>query len=102
MKYKIYRTDTFNDQLQNIVLYIRDEFSLQEAKDYLDYLENQISNFSSFPFLGAIPRMTALAKQGYRVLVSRQNIIFYKVFEDQSTIMLYAIVSSKREYEDLI
>ena len=102
MKYLIYRTDFFNDQLQDIVLYIRDDFSQDEANDYLDYLEEQLENLSSFPYIGVVPRLTSIAKQGYRVLIVRQNLIFYQVFDDRKMIVLYAIVSSKRKYEDLI
>ena len=50
MSYKIIRTDKFNDQLTDIIMYIRDAFSKKEALDYLNYLENiiNISLFSSF------------------------------------------------------
>ena len=102
MKYLIYRTDFFNDQLQDIVLYIRDDFSQDEANEYLDYLEEQLENLSSFPYIGVVPRHTSIAKQGYRVLMVKQNLIFYKVFDDRKMIVLYAIISSKRKYEDLI
>lgn len=102
MKYAIYRTDTFNDQFQDILLYIRYEFSLENANSYLDYLEEQFSNLSMFPFIGSVPRLSSIAKQGYRVIVVRQNLIFYKIFEEKKIIILYAIVSSKSEYEDFI
>ena len=42
MSYKIIRTDNFNDQLTDIIMYIRDTYSKKEALEYLDYLEKEI------------------------------------------------------------
>lgn len=81
MKYSVVRTDKFNDQLTDIFLYINATFSKKEAIEYLDFLEMQINNLSEFPHIGVIPRYQAIAKQGYRSLVCKQNIIFYKLNE---------------------
>ena len=101
-QYKILRTDVFNDQLTDIVLYIASNFSKKEAKDYLDYLENEIGKLSLFPLMGYVPRYQPISKQGYRALIARQNIIFYKVNEAKEEITLRIIVSAKRNYINLI
>ena len=44
MKYSVIRTDKFNDQLTDIILYINATFSKNEAIEYLDFLEIQINN----------------------------------------------------------
>ena len=102
MGYKIVRTDKFNDQLTDIIMYIRDAFSKKEAVDYLDYLENIINNLKDFPYVGVVPRYQAIAKQGYRAIICKQNILFYKVKEDSKEIILSIIVSSKRNYINLV
>lgn len=102
MGYKIVRTDKFNDQLTDIIMYIRDAFSKKEAVDYLDYLESIINNLKDFPYVGVVPRYQAIAKQGYRAIISKQNILFYKVKEDSKEIILSIIVSSKRNYINLV
>ncbi len=102
MSYKIIRTDKFNDQLIDIIMYIRDSFSKKEAQEYLDYLEKEISNLKDFPYIGVIPRYQPIAKQGYRAIICKQNIIFYKVNESTKEIVLNIIVSSKRNYINLI
>ena len=102
MGYKIVRTDKFNDQLTDIIMYIRDAFSKKEAVDYLDYLESIINNLKDFPYVGVVPRYQAIAKQGYRAIICKQNILFYKVKEDSKEIILSIIVSSKRNYINLI
>ena len=102
MKYKIINTRRFDENLQDIITYIRDEFSSKEANEYLNYLHEQIENLKIFPDIVRIPRSLALLKQGYRVLVSKQNLLFYKIDEINKNIILYTIVSSKQDYINLI
>ena len=96
MKYSVIRTDKFNDQLTDIILYINATFSKKEAIEYL--LEIQINNLSEFLYIGVVPSYQPIAKQGYRALVCKQNIIFYKVNEEKKEIVLHIIVSSKKNY----
>jgi len=102
MIYSIYRTDKFNDQLTDIIMYINDTFSKKEAINYLEYLEKIILNLGEFPYVGVIPRYQSIAKQGYRALVCKQNIIFYKIDEEKKEIVLHIIVPSKKNYINLI
>lgn len=102
MNYKILRTAKFNDQLSDIILYIRDAFSKKEAIEYLNYIEEQVKNLSHFPYMGVTPRYQPIAKQGYRALICRQNIIFYKVNDKEMTLTICAIVPAKSEYINLI
>ena len=102
MSYKNIRTDKFNDQLTDIIMYIRDAFSKEEAVDYLNYLESIINNLRDFPYIGVVPRYQAIAKQGYRAIICKQNIVFYKVNESTKEIVLNIIVSSKRNYLNLV
>ena len=102
MSCKIVRTDKFNDQLTDIIMYIRDTFSKKEAVDYLNYLETIMNNLKDFPYVGVVPRYQAIAKQGYRAIICKQNILFYKINEETKEIILNIIVSSKRNYINLI
>lgn len=102
MNYSINRTDKFNDQLTDIIMYINDAFSKKEAIEYLNYLEQQINNLKEFPLIGVVPRYQAISKQGYRALVCKKNIIFYRLNEEKKEITLHIIVPSKRNYINLI
>lgn len=102
MKYIIKRTDKFNDQLTDIILYIASNYSNDKALEYLDYLEKEVNNLEEFPYIGKVPRYQTIAKQGFRALVCNQNIIFYKVDEEKKEIILHIIVSAKRNYINLI
>lgn len=101
-EYKILRTDIFNDQLTDFILYIDANFSKKDALFFLEDLENAIDKLKFFPLMGYIPRYQPIAKQGYRALIVKQNIIFYKVNEEKEEITLHIIVSAKRNYINLI
>jgi len=102
MSFSIYRTDKFNDQLNDIIMYINNTFSKKEAVDYLNYLIKEIDKLKDFPYIGTVPRYVSISKQGYRSLIVKQNIIFYKVDDIKKIVILHIIVSSKREYLNLI
>ncbi len=102
MEYSIIRTDKFNDQLTDIIMYISSTFSKKEAIEYLNYLEKQINNLKEYPLIGVVPRYQPISRQGYRALICKQNVVFYKVNEDKKEIALHIIVSSKRNYINLI
>lgn len=102
MNYKILRTDKFNDQIQDIILYIASANSKKIALDYLNIIERSINQLQDFPYKGLVPRYQAIRKQGFRCLIVESHLIFYKVFEDIKTVILYAIFSCKQEYLNLI
>ena len=71
-----------------------------EELEILKMLEE--ANLRDFPYIGIVPRYQAIAKQGYRAIICKQNIVFYKVKEDSKEIILSIIVPSKRNYINLI
>ena len=101
--YKIMRTDKVEDQLRDIIYYIADDSnSIDTALKYLDKIEEAINRLKEFPNSGIIPRYSILKKQGYRVLIVEKHLIFYKVSEKEKTVVVYAIVDGRREYQNLI
>ena len=55
-----------------------------------------------FPNSGSKPRYSILRKQDYRVVIVEKHLIFYKVDEENKTVIIYAIVDGRREYQNLI
>ena len=102
MKFEVFRTDKFNDQLTDIIMYLKNAFTKKEAVEYLNYLEEQINILREYPEIGVVPRYQAIAKQGYRALICQQNIIFYKINKDKKQIMLHLVVPAKTNYLNLI
>ncbi len=103
MKYSIIRTDKAEEQLREIILYIADDSGNSDiALLYLDKIEKAINRLQDFPNYGSCPRYTILKKQGYRVLIIEKHLVFYKVFEEDKLIIIYAIIDSRREYLNLL
>ena len=103
MKYSIIRTDKANDQLYDIINYIaEDSGDVDIAISYLDKIEKAVMGLEEFPYKGSKPRYSILRKQGYLVLIVEKHIIFYKVKDNEGQVIIYAVLDSRREYENLI
>lgn len=101
--YKILRTDKAEDQLRDIIFYIADDSGdVDVALRYLEKIETAINRLQNFPNSGSVPRYSILKKQGYRVLIVEKHLVFYKVNEENKTVIIYAIVDGRREYRNLI
>jgi|SRR5690625_463462 len=101
--YKIMRTDKAEDQLRDIIYYIADDSgSVETALKFLDKIEKSINRLKEFPNSGSVPRYSILKKQGFRVLIVENHLLFYKVNEENKIVIIYAIVDARREYQNLI
>lgn len=103
MKYRILRTDKANDQLYSILQYIaEDSGSVELALKYLDVLEAEIRKLETTPHMGSRPRYSILRKQGYRVLIIRRHLVFYKSDDERQEVIIYTVVDSRQQYLNLI
>ena len=102
MSYKILRTAKADELLHGIVLYIQRAFDTETALKKLDEIEAEISNLEENPYLGVEPRYRVLKRQGYRVLILKKNLVFYKVHEDEKIIMIHAIVDDRMDYLSIV
>lgn len=103
MSYRILRTDKANDQLYAIIQYIaEDSGSVDIALRMLDELEDAVNQLAEAPRLGSYPRYSTLRKQGYRVLIVRRYLIFYKVDDEKKHVMIYAVFDAKQNYVNLL
>lgn len=103
MQYNILRTDKADEQLRDIIFYIADDSgSVDIALNYLEKIENSINNLSAFPYSGSIPRCATLKRQGYRVLIVEQHLVFYKVDDANKVVIIYAVIDGRREYKNML
>lgn len=98
MKYRIFRTDTADAHIHRIVLYIAEKFGPDVALEKLDELESNIKMLADDPYIGEEPRYTLLKRQGYRVLVTEKDLVFYKVDESQKRVTVYTVVDQRQDY----
>ena len=101
-KYTLLRTDTADSLIHKIILDIAEKFGAEVALDKLDELENQIVLLADNPYMGTDPRYMILRRQGYKVLVTEKNLVFYKINEVQKVVTVYAVVDQRQDYLNII
>ena len=102
MKYKVYRTDTADALIRNLVLYIAGNFGKEIALKKLDDLEKSILKLEDNPYIGTEPRYTVLKRQGYKVLILEKDLVFYKIDENRKVVTVYAVVDQRQDYLSII
>ena len=101
--YEVLRAQTAEDQLRDIVLYLRDvSGSNDPALRLLDRVERAMTLLSSFPRLGVVPGSPALAQRGYRMLVVGEYLVFYRVDDELRRIIVVGFFHKSRDYERLL
>ena len=102
MKYKIVRTDTADALIRKIVLYVADKFDNDTALKKLDELESSIMTLADNPYLGEEPRYPVLRRQGYRVLITEKDLVFYKVDECKKVVTVYGVFDQRQDYLSIV
>ena len=101
--YEILRAQTAEDQLRDIVLYLRDvSGGSGPALRLLDRVEQAMTLLSSFPRLGVVPGSPALAQRGYRMLVAGEYLVFYRVDDELRRVIVVGLFYKSRDYERLL
>ena len=102
MKYTVVRTDTADEQIRKIILYINENCASEVALRKLDELEESILRLGDHPDIGIVPIYGILRRQGYKVLVLEKNLVFYKVDEEGKRVVVYAVVDQRQDYLNII
>ncbi len=101
-KYAIIRTDTADALIHKIILDIAEKFGADVALDKLDGLEKQIMLLADNPYIGTDPRYMILHRQGYKVLITEKNLVFYKIDKIQKIVTVYAVIDQRQDYLNII
>ncbi len=102
MKYKIIRTDTADSLIRKIILYVAENFGNDVALEKLDELEKDILSLRVDPYIGVDPKYTVFRRQGYKVLITKMDLVFYKIDEINKVITVYAVVDQRQDYLSII
>ena len=100
--YKIIRTDTADSLLNKLIMNIASRFDVDTALKVLDNIEENINLLSENPYIGVDPRYMVLKRQGFKVLIIKKSLVFYKINEEKMLITVYAIVDDRQDYIDII
>ncbi len=88
---------------QRDLIEIRDYVALDNPRAsirLIDELLEKVESLAEFPEIGVIPRDKNLIDRGYRTLIERDYLIFYKVFKRQ--VRVYRIIHGRRKYRHLL
>ena len=102
MKYKIIRTDTADSLIRKIILYVAENFGNDVALEKLDELEKDILSLRDDSYIGVDPKYTVLRRQGHKVLITKMDLVFYKIDEINKVITVYAVVDQRQDYLSII
>lgn len=102
MKYRIVRTDTADAGIRKIILYVAQNFGNNVALEQLDEIESRISSLADDPYIGAESRYPVLKRQGYKILILKKDLVFYKVNEADREVVIYAVVDQRQDYLNII
>lgn len=102
MKYHIIRTDTADEGIRKIILYVAANFGNKVALEKLDDIEAIINKLANDPYIGINPRYPLLKRQGYKVLILEKDLVFYKIDEANKEVIIYAVVDQRQDYINII
>lgn len=100
--YTVLRTDTADAHIHKIILGIAEKFGADVALEKLDILEKQLMLLEDTPYIGTDPRYMVLRRQGFKVLITEKNLIFYKIDELRKIVTIYAVVDQRQDYLNII
>ena len=102
MEYQVIRTDKADELIHRIILYVAEQFGKDVALEKLEELETSILSLGNNPYLGIQPRYNILRRQGYLVLITKKNLVFYKVNEQEKIVTVYAVMDQRQDYLNII
>lgn len=102
MKYEVIRTEKADVQIRKIILYVAENFGSAVAMEKLEKLEQSITDLGNNPSKGVEPRYLVLKRQGYKVLILKKNLVFYKINELKKQVIVYAVVDQRQDYLNII
>ena len=103
MKYTVIRTDIADAGIRKIVLYIAQNFGNTAALEKLNEIEKRILELAEDPYIGTEPRIfLVLKRQGYRVLILEKDLVFYKIYEENKQVIVYAVVDQRQDYLNIL
>ena len=102
MEYQVIRTDKADELIHRIILYVAEQFGNEVALEKLEELETSIISLGDNPYLGIQPRYNILRRQGYLVLITKKDLVFYKVNEQEKIVTVYAVIDQRQDYLNII
>ena len=99
MSFKIKFTDTAKDDLRSIAVYIAEQAKEKSiAVKFVNELREKTKILEDFPEIGSIPDDRVMKSMGYRYLVHKDYLIFYRYEVKEETSYILAVFNARRDY----
>jgi len=83
-------------ELRNIAAYRRQKVGINSARNITNAILDGLERLKIFPEMGFVPPIKSVAEAGFRVLVIKEYLCFYRIEED--SILIYHIVHGSTDY----
>lgn len=103
--YKIVASPAFKSSLQRFKYFLESKYSKKLAVDTVKHIKQRISqNLSRNPEIAPISqRLVELGVTQYRqYTIDEHNLVFYRVDEENETIVLLAVMDSRQSLQKLL
>jgi len=103
MDYKIYITKDAHNDLNDITTYIKNKLcNPTAALDFLSEIEKNYEMITKNPLMFALCIDSRLKNEGYRKIIVKNYIVFYKINENEKAIYIMRVIYGRRDYCKLI
>ena len=101
--YKLVMMPSASVDLDNIFNYISGTLvSPKAAHNLMRKIEKALLSLEDFPQLGPKCSDKILATKGYRKLLVKNYLAFYKIDEEQKRVLVMRVIYARRNYEQLV
>ncbi len=103
MAYKVMETETALEQLEGIVLYIRDTLvNPSAAVTFLNAIARCYDDLERMPQMYELCRDLRLRDLGYRKAVIKNYVMIYRIDEAAKTVYILRFFHGRQDYEKLL
>lgn len=92
--------EAYSDLVQIITTY--SIYSKKGAQRLRDKFATAVQQIKQFPYSGGIAKNPNLTDLDFRMLIIEKYLLFYKVFENNDTIVIHRIFNGKTDYQSLL
>ena len=102
MAYEVYRTKSADMFVRKVGIVLSYDFGNRVGVRRMRGYEKEIMSLSGDPFRGTVPKDELLKSEGYRVLILKYDLIFYKIDEAKQRVTVHLVIDKTPEYMEMI
>lgn len=102
--YQIVATPVFKITLKKLCYFLKRKYGTELAETTRNTIKQNVSQLTESPYLAPVSeRLTALGFTDYRqLLIDHHNLVFYRIDEDASKVILLLAMDSRQSIEQLL